>query len=263
MGVLCLATVTFSNGCSEMKTNENLNTLFVNQEPEVVEQFRSWLIGTGVRCVVVEPIARAFSLVVRDDPWGVVLRIDEPVGEKLCAQIREDDLLEELKIIALSRGANSSQLTEHMFGSASADVYGKLPLEDGIVDVWLRNQIGVSDESSGNEQGSEPLSPDFQIEFGEEEDEVEIELTADLSVSSIGKTTRPDSTVDERISETGMELFEQTEKMTLINRNCCEANLHCKKVHLKMKCCNQNVTVCLLKYYLLTRMRHFAMSSSV
>ena len=143
-----------------MKMTENLHTLFfVNQDPEVVEQFRTWLIGTGVQCVVVEPIARAFSLVVRDDPWGVVLRIDEPVGEKLCAQIRDDDLLEELKIIAsISRGANSSQLTEHMFGSSSADVYGKLPLEDGIVDVWLRNQLGFQMISSISVQESVPVN---------------------------------------------------------------------------------------------------------
>jgi hypothetical protein len=80
-------------------------------------------------------------LVVRDDPWGVVLSIDDPIGEKLCAQIREDDLLEELKIVALSTGGSTSKLTAHMFGDASADVYGKLPLEDGIVDVWLYNQL--------------------------------------------------------------------------------------------------------------------------
>ena len=60
----------------------------------------------------------------------------------MCSN-RDDELLEELKVIALSRGANSSQLTEHMFGPASADVYGKIPLEDGIVDVWLRNQLAL------------------------------------------------------------------------------------------------------------------------
>ena len=145
MGILCVATVAFFNGRTEMKMTENVHTLFfVNQDPEVVEHFRTWLTGTGVQCVVVEPIARAFSLVVRDDPWGVVLRIDESVGEKLCAQIRDDDLLEELKIIALSRGATSSQLTEHMFGPCFSRCVWKMPLEDGIVDVWLRNQLGVS-----------------------------------------------------------------------------------------------------------------------
>ena len=46
--------------------------------------------------------------------------------------------------------------------------------------------------------------------------EVEIELTADLSVSS---TPRSDSTTDERIARMELELFEQSEKMTLINRN--------------------------------------------
>ena len=99
-GLLCIAFVAIFTGRAKMKTNETMYTLFfVNQAPEVVDQFRLWLSGTGVQCVVVEPIARAFSLVVRDDPWGVVLRIDEPVGEKLCAQIRDDELLEELKVI--------------------------------------------------------------------------------------------------------------------------------------------------------------------
>ena len=46
--------------------------------------------------------------------------------------------------------------------------------------------------------------------------EVEIELTADLSVPS---TPRSDSTVDERIARLELELFEQSEKMTLVNRN--------------------------------------------
>ena len=50
-------------------------------------------------------------------------------------------------------------------------------------------------------------------------------MTADLSVSSPGSTTRPDSTVDERISRLELELFEQSEKMTLINRNLLRSQL--------------------------------------
>ena len=196
---------------------------FVNQAPEVVEQFRLWLGDTGVQCLVVEPIARAFSLVVRDDPWGVVLSIDDPVGEKLCAQIRDDDLLEDLKVIALSRGANSSQLTEHMFGPASADVYGRVPLEDGIVDVWLRNQLalptGATFSSTQNPVENAISKQNAQINDGSADDEFEIELTADLSVSSEVSTVRSDSTLDERIARLELELFEQSEKMTLVNRN--------------------------------------------
>ena len=41
-------------------------------------------------------------------------------------------------------------------------------------------------------------------------------MTADLSVPS---TPRSDSTVDERIARLELELFEQSEKMTLVNRN--------------------------------------------
>ena len=82
-----------------------------------------------------------FRLVVRDDPWGVVLRIDEPVGEKFVLKSERMICLKSSRLSHFSRGANSSQLTEHMFGPSSADVYGKIPLEDGIVDVWLRNQL--------------------------------------------------------------------------------------------------------------------------
>ena len=188
----------------------------MNQDPEVVEQFWTWLAGTGVQCVVVEPIARAFSLVVRDDPWGVVLRIDESVGES-CVRRYVMMICLNIKIIALSRGANSSQPTEHMFGPASADVYGKLPLEDAsIVDVWLRNQLGFSDDPSGAIQDSIPVLSDACVDIDEDDDEVEIELTADLSVSSPASAPRPDSTVDERIPRLELEPFEQSEKMTLI-----------------------------------------------
>ena len=210
------------------KSAENTATLFfVNQPIEVIDQFRLWLEGTGVQCVVVEPLARAFSLVVRDDPWGVVLSIDDAVGEKLCAQIREDDLLEDLKIIALSKGSSSSQLTEHMFGSSSADVYGKLPLEDGIIDVWLMNQLNatpdstsknVSKQTTAGETTRQPLEFELEEEDSVQEVDVEIELTSDLSVSPQSSSV-PESTAEERISRLELELFEQSEKTTRVNRN--------------------------------------------
>ena len=209
------------------KSAENTSTLFfVNQPPEVIDQFRLWLEGTGVQCVVVEPLARAFSLVVRDDPWGVVLSIDDVVGEKLCAQIREDDLLEDLKVIALSKGSSSSQLTEHMFGPSSADVYGKLPLEDGIIDVWLMNQLSGSTDSQSQSAPKRATPPEIirepaAFDLGEDSDleaDVEIELTSDLSVSREPAPV-PESTAEERISRLELELFEQSEKMTRVNRN--------------------------------------------
>ena len=52
-------------------------------------------------------------------------------------------------------------------------------------------------------------------------EEFEIELTADLSVSP----ARLESTTDERTARLELELFEQSEKMTLINRNLLRSQL--------------------------------------
>ena len=92
MGVLCVALVTIFDGCTKM-TNPIPVLFFVDQPTRVVNRFRDWLKSSSTQCVVVEPIARAFSLVVRDNPWGVVLNIESEVGLRLCSQIREDDLL--------------------------------------------------------------------------------------------------------------------------------------------------------------------------
>ena len=190
---------------------------FIDQPDAVVAQFRQWLTETNIECVVVEPLNRAFSLVVRDNPWGVVLNIETEIGEKLCAQIREDELLETVRVVALSTGASAQALTDHMFGDFSADVYGKLPLEDGIVDVWLHKQLNsrASTISSVNESSTQAMV----------EVEAEIELIPALSQSVPSTKRVPESTSDERLSRLELELFEQSEKLTTTNRSLLKARL--------------------------------------
>ena len=55
-----------------------------------------------------------------------------------------------------------------MFGPASADVYGKLPLEDGIVDVGYAINWGFLDSASV--QSSISVEPDFHVDMGEDDD---------------------------------------------------------------------------------------------
>ena len=195
---------------------------FVDQPTRVVNRFRDWLKNSSTQCVVVEPIARAFSLVVRDNPWGVVLNIESEVGLRLCSQIREDDLLGEVKIIALSTGSSTSALTEHMFGDSSADVYGKLPLENGIVDVWLNKQLQFVRDNSGELSGFNPSDHATTGVGALDAENFEIELTSDLSVSS-SKSRTP--SIDERVSRLELELFEQSEKLTIANRNLLKSQL--------------------------------------
>jgi len=207
-------------------TNSIPVLFFVDQPTSVVEKFKAWLNGTSTQCVVVEPIARAFSLVVRDNPWGVVLNIESEVGLRLCSQIREDDLLEDVKLIALSTGASTSALTEHMFGDSSADVYGKLPLENGIVDVWLHKQLEkqLQKDRRSTERPSVNQSDDTtKVPIVDAED-FEIELTSDLSVSTPASKLRTPS-MDERVSRLELELFEQSEKLTTANRNLLKSQL--------------------------------------
>ncbi len=188
---------------------------FVDQPPDVLEKFRGWLSDTPMQCISVEPINRAFSLVVRDNPWAVVLSIETDIGLRLCQQIREDDLLDGVKVIALSTGASSHDLTKHMFGDSSADVYGKVPLEDGIVDVWLQKQLAsLSDSSSTSAQ------TDSELPVMIEMDEVLLEDTISPSKSSHStKRMTTSNTEDvERVSRLELELFEQSEKLTATSR---------------------------------------------
>ncbi len=194
---------------------------FIDQPTAVIDQFRQWLSGTTIECVVVEPVNRAFSLVVRDNPWGVVLNIETEIGEKLCAQIREDELLESVRVVALSTGASAQALTDHMFGDFSADVYGKLPLEDGIVDVWLHKQL--SSKASRSQSFSEES-------LGQVVVEAEIELSPELSTPPSSTKRVPDSTSDERVSRLELELFEQSEKLTTTNRSLLKTRLQLQEM---------------------------------
>lgn len=182
---------------------------FVDQSPEVVEQFRTWLMDTNVQCIVVEPVNRAFSLIVRDNPWGVVLTVDDDFGRRLCTQIRSDDLLEDVHIIALSRTADNAEITQHMFGDFSADVYGKMPLEEGVVTQWLSTHV-----------------PREHTETAE----VEIELTSDLLVTK--PMVAPPNTGDSdiKVARLELELFEQTEQLSDINRALLRSKLQAQEL---------------------------------
>ena len=182
---------------------------FVDQPPEVVEQFRTWLTDTDVQCIVVEPMNRAFSLIVRDNPWGVVLTLDDDFGRRLCTQIRSDDLLEEVRIIALSRSADNTEITKHMFGDFSADVYGKMPLEEGTVTQWLSTHV--------------PREHTENVE-------VEVELTSDLLITK--PMVSPPSTGNEdiKVARLELELFEQSEQLSDVNRALLRSKLHAQEL---------------------------------
>ena len=83
--------------------------------------------------------------------------------------------------------------------------------------------------------------------------EVEIELTADLSVPS---TPRSDSTVDERVARLELELFEQSEKMTLVNRNLLRNQLALQDSVAQIRCSKQNATDCQSNCCLVVPMRY-------
>ena len=178
---------------------------FVNQSSQVVQTFQRWVQGYTMECVSVEPKNRALSIIMRNPPWGVVICIDEPEGALLCQDIRSEDMLSSVRVIALSNGSDVGKLTEHMFGEFSADCYGRLPLENGIVDVWLQKELSNKSVTSTNIDSVENAN-------------VESNTGTPNSVFS------SNSSVAQKIQALELDNFEKSEKLSTSNRNLLRSN---------------------------------------
>ena len=81
---------------------------------------QEWLGDRKVNVLEYDRWMRGLGAIIKNPPWTVVVDIDDSKGLDLCEKIRENASLNNVKLVALSKGFDTGALIGHMFGSSAA-----------------------------------------------------------------------------------------------------------------------------------------------